>query len=151
MSERKFVIFSKNKVENSHFILSEINSKISLDSNHTTHNHTGPKFRILVQPKCMKAYKVKSICFRIGCKKTKLHFPPERSPGSSNVGRRVIYSWWVLLYTEEFKYAELSTSLHVWGACQFTQGFCRCQTAPSPQWRRQILQPWIPRASLLAD
>lgn len=46
-------MFSKNKVENSHFILSEINSKISLDSNHTTHNHTGPKFRILVQPKCL--------------------------------------------------------------------------------------------------
>lgn len=69
----------------------------------------------------------------------KLHFHPERSPGSSNVDRRVIYSCWVLLYTKEFKYAELSTSLHVWGACQFTQGFCRCQPAPSPQWKRKIL------------
>lgn len=47
------LILGKNKVEDSHFILSEINSKLSLDSNHTTYNHTSPKFGILVQPKCL--------------------------------------------------------------------------------------------------
>lgn len=87
----------------------------------------------------VKIYKVKSICFWNDYKKTKLHFHLERSPGSFNVGRRVIYSWWVVLCTKEFKCTELSTSLHVWGACQFTQGFCRCRTAPFPQWKRQIL------------
>lgn len=71
-------MFSKNKVENSHFILSEINSKLSLYSDHTTHNQTGPKFGILVQPKYeglhMKTYKVKSICFHNDCKKQNCTF-----------------------------------------------------------------------------
>lgn len=133
VSERKFLILSKNKVENSYFILSEINSKLS------TYKHTGPKFGILVQPKCflwrptrLNPNTQRVYLFLQWLQKTKLHFHLERSPGSSNVDRRVIYSWWVLLCTKEFKYTELSTSLHVWGACQFTQGFYRCQTAPFP-------------------